>query len=351
MQTQLSLPVTEVRRSDADKEIKAKQQEVKYDLRDFTIDYIVQQFQQDLFYVPEYQREFIWRPSHKYRFIESLVLGLPIPMMFVASMDDGRLEIVDGAQRIQTLEEFLSGDLQLEGLAKLPSLNGFRYEDMSVAQQRKFSTRALRIVVLEDSTTPETRHEIFDRVNTSGDKARPAEIRRGAFTGSFMDFVKACARKSLFRELCPISEGLQKRREDEELVLRFFAYSDRYKKFQHDVNKFLDKFVQEHKDTFEQERMEREFDDTLAFVKRNLPDGFAKNKQAKTTPRVRFEAISVGVNLALRTRPGLVASNVSGWLDSDEFKTHTTTHASNSSPRLRGRIEFVRDQILAGVGK
>ena len=89
-----------------DSEIKAKQSEVKYDLRDFTVDYLVQQFQDDRFYVPPYQRKFIWSDKHRCRFIESIMLGLPIPMMFVADMEDGRLEIVDGAQRIQTLECF-----------------------------------------------------------------------------------------------------------------------------------------------------------------------------------------------------------------------------------------------------
>ena len=338
--------VTDADRQKADTQIKDKQQEVKYDLRDFTIDYIVQQFHEDLFYVPDYQRENIWRTRHKCRFIESVLLGLPIPMMFVADMEDGRLEIVDGAQRIHTLEEFLNNDLRLEGLERLPSLNDFTFGDLSTSQQRKVRTRALRLVVLEDSTTAETRQEIFDRVNTSGEKARPAEIRRGAYVGPFMEFVRECAQDDQFRGLCRISEALRKRREDEELVVRFFAYSDRYKDFRHDVNRFLDRYVQDHKDGFEEERMRREFQRMLDFVGRHFPTGFSKTAGAKTTPRVRFEAIAVGVNLALRKNPNLVPSNPRKWLDSDKFRYHTTTHASNSRPRLRDRIEFVRDHLL-----
>ena len=108
---------------------------MKYDLRDFTIDYIVQQFQQDLFYVPDYQREFVWDLRRQRRFIESVILGLPIPMMFVADMEDGRLEIVDGAQRIQTLEAFQDDSLQLDGLTRLASLNGFKHSDLPIPQQ------------------------------------------------------------------------------------------------------------------------------------------------------------------------------------------------------------------------
>src|SRR3990172_11373487 len=92
-------PVLATTREADEAEIKAKQREVKYDLRDFTIDYIVKQFEDGLFFVPEYQREFVWREDRQCRFIESVILGLPIPMMFVADLDDGRLEIVDGAQR------------------------------------------------------------------------------------------------------------------------------------------------------------------------------------------------------------------------------------------------------------
>lgn len=338
--------ISDVDRSAAEAEIRTKQHEVRYDLRDFTIDYIVQEFQNGLFYVPPYQREFIWNEPHKRRFIESVILGLPIPMMFVADMEDGRLEIVDGAQRIQSLEQFVNNDLVLDGLLRLPSLNGFRHGDLPKAQQRKFGTKAMRLVVLDDSTTPELRQEIFDRVNTSGVKAKASEIRRGTFTGPFMDFIRDRAQDERFARLCPISDRMRQRREDEELVLRFFAYSDRYKKFQHDVDKFLDKFAKDHREGFEQDRMHSEFDATMAFVEKHFPHGFAKGDSSRATPRVRFEALAVGTNLALREQPDLKPPPVRSWLDSEEFRTHTTTHASNSGPRLRGRIDFVRDRLL-----
>jgi uncharacterized protein with ParB-like and HNH nuclease domain len=342
--------INEAARKAAEEEIRTRQHEIRYDLRDFTIDYIVQQFRDGLFYVPGYQREFIWTDANKCRFIESVILGLPIPMMFVADMEDGRLEIVDGAQRIQTLEQFVNNDLRLEGLERLPALNDFAYEDIPKPQQRKFGTKALRMVVLEDSTTPELRQEIFDRVNTSGERAKPSEVRRGTFTGPFMEFVKDLARDPRFLAVCPISDRMRKRREDEELVLRFFAYSDRYKSFRHDVDSFLDRYAKENQSDFERERLEKEFGRTMEFVAKYFADGFAKSPGSKTTPRVRFEAIAVGVNLALRQEPDLVPCRIAAWIDSDEFIRHTTTHASNSSPRLRGRIEFVRDQLLGAKG-
>jgi hypothetical protein len=346
MPTEHLFEISEADRAAAEDEIRARQHEVRYDLRDFTIDYIVQEFRNDLFYVPPYQREFIWNDPHKCRFIESVILGLPIPMMFVADMEDGRLEIVDGAQRIQSLEQFTNDDLVLSGLHRLPSLNGFHYSDLPKPQQRKFGTKALRMVVLDDSTSSELRQEIFDRVNTSGVKARASEIRRGALAGPFMDFIRERAHDARFVRLCPISARLRQRREDEELVLRFFAYSDRYKKFQHDVDRFLDRYAKEHRQAFDRERMRSEFDATMEFVEGYFPHGFAKGGASQTTPRVRFEALAVGTNLALREQPNLRARPVRKWLESEDFRKHTTTHASNSGPRLRGRIEYVRDQLL-----
>ena len=331
----------------ADRQIKDLQSEVKYDLRDFVIGYLVDQFRLDHFYIPDYQREYIWRDHHRWRFIESVLLGLPIPMMFVAEIeDDGRLEIVDGAQRMQTLEAFMNDQVSLQELEKLTTLNGFRYSNLSKSQQNKFRNKALRVVVLDSSTSIETRKEIFRRINISGEKARPSEIRRGAFAGPFMKFIDKCSELELFNELCPISDSYRKRREPQELVLRFFAYSDSYKTFKHDVEKFLNSYVKKNKEQFEQQRLKSEFIRMLEFVRKYFPFGFAKQANSKTTPRVRFEAIAVGVNLALRKRPNLIPSDVD-WLDSEEFKTHTTTHATNSRPRLRGRVEFVRDQLLS----
>jgi hypothetical protein len=324
-----------------EKQIKEMQKDVDYDQRDFTIDYIVQQYQTGLFYIPPYQRKFVWREKNRRRFIESVLLGLPIPFMFLAETDDGRLEIVDGAQRIQTLESFVNGDLILKDLEKLSKANGFTFYDLPLSQQRKFKNRPLRIIILDDKTTVETRHEIFNRINTSGVRARPSEIRSGAFTGAFMQFIESCANSSLFKELCPITKIMTDRREPEELIIRFFAYSDMYKDFRHDVYSFLDKYVENNKESFGKKRLEKEFNQMLLFVKNHFPYGFAKSENAKTTPRVRFEAIAVGVNLALRENPDLVPKSTT-WLDSKEFQNHTTTHASNSGPRLRGRIEFVR---------
>jgi hypothetical protein len=338
-------PITQSQKKSAENEILLMQKQVDYDLKDFTIELIVQKFGRDDFWIPPYQREYVWKEDNKCLFIESVLLGLPIPFMFMAENDDGRLEIVDGAQRIQTLEAFLSGDLTLKNLKKIPTVNGFKFTDLDDKQQRKFLNRALRIIVLDEKTDQSIRHELFKRINTSGKKVKPSEVRIGAYPGPFMKLLQRCSQLPDFKELCPISKSMLDRQEDIELITRFFCYLDHYEDFKHDVAEFLNSYVQKKKDKFNQVTMEKEFTGMLSFVKKTFPSGFAKTKSANTTPRVRFEAISVGVGLALRQNPKLKSSQVA-WLDSPEFLIHTTTHASNSGPRLRGRIEFVRDALL-----
>lgn len=344
--------ITAAQQAAAEKQIKLKQQDVKYDQRDFTIKHIISDFQDGLFYIPDYQRKKgIWPIKDQQRFIESVLLGLPIPFMFVAQVKDGPLEIVDGVQRISTLESFINNDLVLDDLTHLPELNSFKFSDLPVSRQIKFGTRALRMIVLDESTTAKTRQEIFDRVNTAGQPANSQEVRRGAMPGKFMTFLKDCAEDAQFTRLCPMSKQLTNRREGEELVLRFFAYSDRYQDFKHDVDEFLDQFVADHQKEFDKKRMLSEFHRMLEFVERHFANGFAKAQNSKATPRVRFEAIAVGVNLALREKPELAAEIAAAWQfeDDEEFKTQTTTHASNSGPRLAARVQFVRDRLLESV--
>lgn len=330
----------------ASDQIKEQRNEINFDTRDYAIDFLVQQYQNDEFYIPdEYQRQYIWEENDKTRFIESILLGLPIPFMFFSDTEDGRCEIIDGAQRTQTLEEFISGELKLSKMKKLTYLEGFAYNDIPEYYRRKFNKTTMRIIVLSDDTSVEIRKEIFNRINTTGRKAKPIEVRRGSYTGPFMDFIKECSRNETFIRVCPVSNISKKRYEDLELVLRFFAFLNNYQNFQHRVDEFLDSFVESNQDNFDKEQYREEFEKVVTFVDKYFPYGFKKNKNSKSIPRVRFEAISVGVALALRVNPNLEPQNMD-WLDSPEFKTHTTTHASNSPKRVTGRIEYVRDQLL-----
>lgn len=330
-----------------DLQIKEMQKQIDYDTKDFTIELLIDKFKKKDFFIPAYQREFIWRSKNKTLFLESIFLGLPIPFMFFADCDNGKQEVIDGAQRMQTLVEFHSNKLQISGLKKLSKLNGFYFKDLSDVQQRKFLNKTLRIIVLEEDTPAAARQDLFYRINTTGRRANDSEVRRGSYPGPFTDFIEKCAKNETFVTLSPMSEDRVKRHERFEFVLRFFAYLNNYVNFEHTVNEFLDEYLRGNLVDFDEASFYMEFQRMVSFVKENFPYGFAKAKKAKATPRVRFEAISVGVALALRENPDLKIDNVN-WLGSDEFKEYTTSDASNNEGRLKLRVEYVRDQLLKG---
>ena len=121
---------------------------------------------------------------------------------------------------------------------------------------------------------------------------------------------------------------------------------DRYQDFRHDVANFLNNYLDEmNEQEFDKESYLKSFNDMVSFVNKNFPLGFRKEASNNSTPRVRFEAISVGVHLALRENPSLTTP-IMNWLNSEGFKIQTTSDASNNPNRLKDRIEFVRNGLL-----
>ncbi|WP_228307674.1 DUF262 domain-containing protein [Priestia sp. J2] len=342
----MSEDITALEIKKAEKQILEQQSRVDYDIRDFPIAFIVENFDKGEYFVPDYQREYVWGEDYKVRLIESLLLGLPIPLIFLSDTPTGELEIVDGVQRISTLSAFLNNKLKLTGLKKLDAINGFYFKNLPPSQQRKLNSKSLRVIVLRSNTKEDIRKELFNRLNTSSLKASDSEVRKGSFGGEFMDFIIKLANDKILLDIAPISEKLLQRQENIELVLRFFAYSNNYLNFKHGVQSFIDDYIESQQNSFDASKMEDEFKGMLKFAKKYFPKGFRKTKSAKTTPRVRFEALAVGINLALRENKDLVPENVDSWLESEEFKKLTTSDGSNSKTRVKNRIEFVRDKLL-----
>ncbi|WP_179136640.1 DUF262 domain-containing protein [Levilactobacillus brevis] len=329
-------------------QLSKEQQNVKYDIRDFPIKFLNTEFKEGGIYIPEYQRHFIWNASSQSKLIESILIGLPIPMMFFATDEKtGKLEIVDGAQRTQTLVAFIANHLVLKNLTTLDTCNGFTFSDLPSSTQRKFLNNALRTIVLEDLTTLDNRKEIFNRINTQGVKAAPAEVRMATFAGPFVDFVKTLALDETFEHVVPQSNVNISRKENYEMIFRFFAYSDNLENYSDaiKVSSFIDNFTRDNQTNFDKTRMLSEFNRTFSFAEKHFEYGFCKTKNAKSVPKARFEALAVGINLALRINPNLTVQNVD-WIKSPEFKTVTTSDGANNKSNVSRRIYFVRDSLL-----
>ena len=352
--------ITDAARVQAEKQLREEQREVDYQTKEYTVELLVQKYSEGMaddeneIFIPTYQREFVWDEKRQSKFIESVMLGLPIPYIFIASLakevneDDGRAEIVDGSQRIRTLHAYTNDLLTLTSLEKLSALNGFRFSDLELSRQRKFKRQPIRIIELSDKADEQVRRDIFERINTGSEELRAMEKRKGIFSGPFYKFIGECAQNPLFDELCPISFVKQRREEAEEMVLRYFAYADNYENFTHSVVGFMNQYLKENQTDFDKNRLKKEFQAMLEFAKKVLPIGFRKSAKNRSVPRVRFEALSVGITLALRINPKLKArpQEINNWIESPEFQRLVVSDASNSRPRVKARIEYVRDKLL-----
>jgi hypothetical protein len=299
-------------------------------------------------YVPSYQRNYVWNDEKKSRFIESVLLGVPLTPFLVSDDEDRRLEIIDGSQRIRTLITFYDNNFKLKKLSKLTTLNGAIFKDIPKKIQRYFENRDFKIIIVDEANA-EIKKDIFNRVNTSSKKLTDSEIRKGVYSGHFYNMILELKNDENFKKICPISAAKENRGEYEELILRFFAYKDQYKEFKHDVAIFLNEYLAGmNKTEFIKGDYINEFNKMVQFVNLYFPHGFRKDKTNKSIARVRFEAISVGVFLALQENPSLKKPNME-WLSSKGFKIQTTSDASNNPNRLQNRIEFVRDGLLGNL--
>jgi hypothetical protein len=350
---------TDAQKDAAETQIASHHKTIDYDTREYPVEVLVHKYltrleeEENELFVPDYQREHTWPEEHQSKFIESVLIGLPIPYLFVADVasKEGRLEIVDGSQRIRTLAAFMQNKLRLHGLKKLTALEGFSFQDLPVVRQRRFSRHTLRMIELTENADEEVRRDLFERINTGSQILTDMEVRWGTSDSEFLRFIRKCSENELFEQLAPLSEVAVKRRERQEFVLRFFAYLENYQNFDRKVVDFLNVFLEQTQENFGralERTMKHEWEQMLAFVKNTFPTGFSKARGHTRTPRIRYEAIAVGSALALRKYPKLKPGSID-WLDGKSFKELTTSDASNSRPKVVKRIEFVRDKLLEGA--
>ena len=169
--------ITLQNRNAAEMEIRDKRQQINYDTKQYPVEILVQKYMEGInddtnkLFIPDYQREIVWDDTSQSKFIESVLLGIPIPYIFVVNIgqdedDEPRLEIVEGAQRIITLTRFVNNELTLSGLKKIEQLNGFKFTDLLLPRQRNFSRTTVRIIQLTKAANEEVRRDLFERIQS-----------------------------------------------------------------------------------------------------------------------------------------------------------------------------------------
>jgi Protein of unknown function DUF262 len=218
---------------------------------------------------PEYQRRLVWDDKKRSLFIESLLLNVPIPPIFLYEWELGRYEVMDGQQRLSAIIDFYENGLALKGLEKWSELNGLRFRDLPDTLQRGLDRRRVSATVLliEGPTEPpqksDVRKLVFERLNTGGQHLNAQELRNCLYAGHFNDLLIQLSRERLFAEIWNIppyednvdkreqiadalrDNRLYRRMQDCEIVLRFFAFRKRTN-IKGSVRSMLDRCMEDH---------------------------------------------------------------------------------------------------------
>lgn len=173
---------------------------------------------------PDFQRlRGIWKNVEKSRFIESLMLRIPIPVFYVSADQEDNWAVVDGVQRMSTIYEFVSNEFPLINLEYMHQYNDCRYESLPRSLQRRISETQLMVNVIEPGTPTEVMFNIFTRINTGGTQLNAQEIRHALNPGPVREFLKNLANSPEFIKATYNSVN-SKRMDDRECVLRFLAF-------------------------------------------------------------------------------------------------------------------------------
>ncbi|WP_320671883.1 DUF262 domain-containing protein [Patulibacter defluvii] len=200
--------------------------------------------------LPDIQREYVWDNPRASRLVESLLLNIPIPVLYLAETTDGKWEIFDGHQRIRSVVRYLHNEFRLSRLSVLAELNGLRFHQLPEREQRFLKSRMMRAVVIGEDSHPSMKFEIFERLNTGAVVLNAQELRNSLYRGPFNDLLRDLAKNDVYRQAIG-TRAPRKRMVDEEFALRFFALADRVEAYKPPLKKFLNEYMRSVQDASE----------------------------------------------------------------------------------------------------
>ena len=225
---------------------KAKERTVKTQSIEYDLETLVKKTQKNIIKLdPDYQRRHRWNNVTSSRLIESLILNIPIPIIYLSydidvdtNEEGARYSVIDGQQRLTAIVRFFENKFELEGLDILSDLDGCFYKDLPPFLLRRLEERTIKCLRIDSTVDPQVKYDIFERLNSGSVKLESHELRNAVLRGPFNSKCKELARDEYFRALIQIPEkngdenSKVKKMEDVELVLRFFALiNDNYKSY------------------------------------------------------------------------------------------------------------------------
>ncbi|MCY4548448.1 MAG: DUF262 domain-containing protein [Defluviicoccus sp.] len=216
---------------------------------DYTVDSLVKRMDTGAFIVPNFQRRFIWSKTHASRFIESLLMGLPVPGIFLYKRhQDGKHLVIDGQQRLRTLHSFYKGvyreeKFRLNGVRE--PWNGQTYDELDPDDQLRLDDSIVHAIIFSQESPKDTIdsiHFVFERINSGGIRLSAQEIRNCIAEGEFTKLTSQLNQHQSWRQ---IYGRPSLRSKDQELITRVLAFLERGNKYERPMATFLTNFTKD----------------------------------------------------------------------------------------------------------
>ncbi|TDS07587.1 DUF262 domain-containing protein [Sphingobacterium paludis] len=239
---------------------KAKERTVKTQSIEYDIETLIKKLDRNIIKLdPEYQRRHRWDNKTSSKLIESLILNIPIPTVYISQDidvdsetedDEFRYSVIDGQQRLTAIKNFLKNLYPLEGLETLSELNGCFYKDLPPFLTRRLEERSIKCLRIDSTLDAQVKLDIFERLNSGSVKLEAQELRNAVYGGRFNNLLKDLSKNINFRKLLQINNETPKdnnkvkKMEDVEITLRFFALTNnRYAQFKKSKDRGFSNFL------------------------------------------------------------------------------------------------------------
>jgi hypothetical protein len=312
---------------------------------------------------PHYQRRERWKTVAQAELIESFLLNVPVPPVYLAEDDFGTYSVIDGKQRITAIHGFLRNKYPLTKLIRFPEVNGLAFEKLPKSLRNALSIRPyIRVVTLLKQTNPELKYEVFTRLNTGGEPLLPQEIRNALYRGPLNELLFELAEEEFLLDQLKIKtkhEAAYTEMTDVEVVLRYFSLRNQWENFNGDSRRTMDDFMDKHRKLSKKElaELKSSFIKALSRCQKlwgnNAFHRFADNKFRDQFLASMYDAEMIAVselsvaafNKLLPKKAAVIAETKKLFKDN---KFEEAVRVSTNTPsRVRYRIEKVMEMLSA----
>ncbi len=310
--------------------------------------------------VPFYQRKYVWKIEQASRLIESFLMGLPVPQVFLYINKDDQLEVIDGQQRIMSIKYFFDGlfgeadnnnrrqVFRLKGLSERSEYNGKTYDELPARDQRRLrnaTLRAINIKQLMPSSRNDSVFHIFERLNTGGTQLKPQEIRNAVYRGNIVDALKDLNSNIEWQKILGLKKP-DKNQKDVELVLRLFSLFEVWSDYEKPMLRYLNNQMDANRD-FSSPRASRfaeRFPSVVQKVNESLESPFRPKGVINAAV---LEAVMVTLLENDEITAGELSDRYPKLLASEAF-SESVSRATTDTQVLKSRLEASREILING---